>query len=99
MNRVTIHWKAVEQYFTVVLFVSQFYPVWNFGKCISFGLGTVRSERVGDWLESLYPSLLTHDNHYLPPPRPHEDGSLTRALVEKKKKITPRMKVIPLFFR
>ena len=32
--------EAVEQYFTVVLFVFQFYPVCN------FGLGTVRSERV-----------------------------------------------------
>ena len=27
----TIHWKAVEQYFTVVLFVFQFYLVGNFG--------------------------------------------------------------------
>ena len=26
----TIHWKAVEQCFTVVLFVFQFYPVCNF---------------------------------------------------------------------
>ena len=26
----TIHWKAVEQYLTVVLFVFQFYPVCNF---------------------------------------------------------------------
>ena len=34
----TIHWKAVEQYFTVVLFVFQFYPVCNFGKFIKFGL-------------------------------------------------------------
>ena len=39
---VTIHWKAVEQYFTVV----QFYPVCNHGNFIRFGLGTVRSERV-----------------------------------------------------
>ena len=38
----TIHWKAVEQYFTVILFVFQFC---NFGKFINFGLGTVRSER------------------------------------------------------
>ena len=36
----TIHWKAVEQYFTVVLFVFQYYPV------SSFGLGNVRSERI-----------------------------------------------------
>ena len=33
-------YQAVEQYFTVVLFVFQLYPVGN------FGLGTVRSERV-----------------------------------------------------
>ena len=26
----TIHWKAVEQYFTVVLFVFQLHPVCNF---------------------------------------------------------------------
>ena len=37
----TIHWKVVEQYFAVVLFVLQFYPVCNFGKFIKFGLGTV----------------------------------------------------------
>ena len=40
----TIHCKAVKQYF--MLFVFQFYPVCNFGKCINFGLGTVMSERV-----------------------------------------------------
>ena len=40
----TIHWKVVEQYFTVVLFVFQFYPVCNVGKFINFGLGTVKSE-------------------------------------------------------
>ena len=39
-------WKAVEQYFTVVLFVSQVYPVCNFGKFIDFGFGTVMSEWV-----------------------------------------------------
>ena len=37
---VTIHWKAVEQYFTVGLFVFA-----GFGKFINFGFGTVRSER------------------------------------------------------
>ena len=36
----TIHWKAVEQHFTAVLFVFQFYPVCNFGKFITFGLDT-----------------------------------------------------------
>ena len=41
---VTVRWKAVEQlYFSVVLFVVQFYPVCDFGKLINFGLGTVRS--------------------------------------------------------
>ena len=29
-------------YSTVVLFVFQFYPVRNFGKCINFGLGAER---------------------------------------------------------
>ena len=33
-------------YFSVVLFVLQFYLVCNFGKFINFGLGTVRGERV-----------------------------------------------------
>ena len=45
----TIHWKAVEQYLTVVLFllfVIQFYPVGNFGEFIGLGLGTVRSVRI-----------------------------------------------------
>ena len=41
----TIHWNAVEQYYAMVLFVLQFYLVCNFGKFISFGLGTVRSEK------------------------------------------------------
>ena len=43
-----IHWKAVEQYFTVVLFVFQSYPVCKLGKFINFGLRTVRSEGVQD---------------------------------------------------
>ena len=42
----TIYWKAVEQCFTLGLFVFQFYPVCNFEKFISFGLGAVKSERV-----------------------------------------------------
>ena len=29
-SSVTIHWKAAEQYFTLVLFVFQCYPVGNF---------------------------------------------------------------------
>ena len=35
---VTIHWKAVKQYFTVMLFAC------NFGKFIKFVLGIVKSE-------------------------------------------------------
>ena len=53
----TIHWKAVEQYFTgcgaQFVFFFQFYTVCNFGQFINLGLGTwdlglgtVRSERV-----------------------------------------------------
>ena len=38
----TIYWKAVEQYFTVVPFVFQFYPVCHFEKIIYF----VKGERV-----------------------------------------------------
>ena len=36
--------KAVKQFFTVVLFVFQFYPVYKFWKFINFGLDTARSE-------------------------------------------------------
>ena len=42
---VTIQWKAVEQYLTVVPFGIQA-SVCCFGKFINFVLGTVRSERV-----------------------------------------------------
>ena len=42
----TVHWKAVDQCFTVVLFGFQYSPVFNFGKFINFGHGTVGSERV-----------------------------------------------------
>ena len=42
----TMHWKAVTQYFTVALFVFQFYPVFNFGKFNNYGLDTLSSERV-----------------------------------------------------
>ena len=40
----TIHWKPVEQYLTVVQFIFQVCSVRNFGKFVNFGLGTVRSE-------------------------------------------------------
>ena len=39
---VTIHCKAVEQYFILVLL----YLICNFGKIVSFRLGTVKSKRV-----------------------------------------------------
>ena len=42
----TIHWKAVKQCVTVVLFVFQFSPICDSGKLINFELGAVRSERV-----------------------------------------------------
>ena len=41
----TIYWKAVEQYFSVVLFVFQF-PVCMFAKFIDIGLGTINNQRV-----------------------------------------------------
>ena len=37
--------KPVVQYFTVALFVFQFYPACKFGKFVDFGLGTIGSER------------------------------------------------------
>ena len=40
----TIYWKAVEQYFTVVLLF--FFSISDFGKFISFELGSVSVERV-----------------------------------------------------
>ena len=42
----TIRGKAIEQHFTVVLLVFQFYPVCKFGQFMNFGLGIVRSESV-----------------------------------------------------
>ena len=41
-----IHLQAVEQYFTVGLFMFQCFLGYNFGKLVDFGLGTVRGERV-----------------------------------------------------
>ena len=54
----TIHWKAVEQYCTVVLFVCQFYPVCNYGKFISLELGAVKSEIVKRILTLCYKRLI-----------------------------------------
>ena len=50
----TIHWKAVEQFFTVVLFGFQFSPLFNFEKCINFGFGIIKSEKVKQFASS-YP--------------------------------------------
>ena len=64
----TINWKAVEQYFTVLLFVSQFYPVLNFEKSNNFGLGTVRSERVKATTQRCNPvgrGDLQHKRHFI----------------------------------
>ena len=44
---------------SVVLFVFQFYPVCNFGRFISFGLGTVISERVELRGDVIYPTWNT----------------------------------------
>ena len=55
---VTIHWKAVEQYSTLVLFVFQFNPVCTFGKFNNFGLGILASEMVKQsCLNPLSPSI------------------------------------------
>ena len=37
-----------SDHFTVMLFVFQFYPVYNFGIFIDFGLRSLRSERIND---------------------------------------------------
>ena len=41
----TIHWKAAEKYFTVVL-ISFIQFNCNFGKFVNFGLGNIRFERI-----------------------------------------------------
>ena len=44
----TIHWKAIEQYFAVAAAFFNFFFLFvcDFAKLINFGLGTVRTERV-----------------------------------------------------
>ena len=42
----TIHWKAVEQYFTVVLFVFQFYSDCNFYNFLDQALSEVKGQRI-----------------------------------------------------
>ena len=49
----TSRWKAVEHYFTVMLFVFQLYTVCNFAKLIKFGLGTVNPLSPGVKLQIL----------------------------------------------
>ena len=39
-------WNSVKQCFTVVLFVFQFYPVFNFSQFINFGPGTIRCKSI-----------------------------------------------------
>ena len=46
--------RTLKQYFAVKLLVFQFYPFWNFGKFINFGLGIVRSERGKHTLDPLF---------------------------------------------
>ena len=53
---VTTLWKGVEQYFTVVLFVFQFYSVCNLGKVISF-----RSIRFTNTINYLLPRKTMKD--------------------------------------
>ena len=60
----TIRWKAVEQYFVLVLFVFQFCPGSNFGKFINFGLGTVRSKKLERAYKHGYLSG-RHDQHFI----------------------------------
>ena len=50
----TIHWKDVEQYLTVVLLVLQFYQFYQFCNFGRFALGTDRSERVNETLKTLF---------------------------------------------
>ena len=52
--RVTIHRKAVEQYFTMELFIFQCYPGCNFGKFVNFGLGTIGGERVKGFIITVF---------------------------------------------
>ena len=66
----TIHWKVFEQYVTVELFAFQFCPVYNFLKFISFGHGTVRSERMNVFIlpctvHSLHTSLSVDDDAFI----------------------------------
>ena len=58
----TIHWKAVEQYFTVVLFTVKFNPAFNFAKFPNFEHGTVRTETVNGSKSGSYDRLSPQAN-------------------------------------
>ena len=47
----------LEQYFAVVLFVFLLYPVCDFGKFSSYGLRTVKSERVNQCISDMLPFI------------------------------------------
>ena len=54
----TIYWKAVDQYFTVVLFVFQFYPVCNLLEHLSlWDLALSRVNGLKMTLLQLYPDI------------------------------------------
>ena len=55
----TTHWKAVDQYLTMVLFVFQFNPVIYCGKFINFGLPGVKG------LTLTFPSFVSSDVFFL----------------------------------
>ena len=62
---VTIHWKPVDQYFTV-LFVFQFNRICHFGKFIYFGLGTVSDERVKAFLCTVFDVVVMNGRSIIP---------------------------------
>ena len=49
----TIHWKAVEQYLSLLLFVFQLKPVCNFGKFNNSARDVALSEVIGLLMQSL----------------------------------------------
>ena len=60
----TNHWKAVEQYCTVVLFVFQFYPVGNFEKliiCFSWVKGSIKEALSYEFIVTL--TIICNRNH------------------------------------
>ena len=64
--------ESFEQYFTVLLYVFQFYPVCNFGKFINFGLSTARNERFNQACSvETYSHRFLH-NHNSPKCLPHK---------------------------